>query len=942
MSQKSKAARRRLATVVFTGLLVSLIATGCDDAPEAETKSAAALLQDARQSVEEGNMRAALINAKNALRKEPELLEARALLAKVYIDAADAFNAEKELMKLRNTGAPLEDWLPLLGRAWIAQGKGQQVLDELTIPEGSTPKEQGILLSQHGQAFLSLGDLDSSLKTFQEANRLAPDLVAPYLGLARLALIGDDLAGAQNLLSKAAAISSNSPDISFLKGDLALRQGNPAEAIAAYHETAERMPLNPVPKISLARAQIASGNLEEAEKNIKQLKKILKDHPAVISLEATLAFQRDDYAETDKLTSKLLSRDPDDSNALMMASAAKYEMEEFEQASKFMGGYLAENPDNDRARRLYGAILYQLKQGDKAFEVLKPLAAKYEQDANFLKLIGASAVQGRFLEQGREYFSRVATLNPEDASTQAQLGAININLGDQKEAIKNLERAVELDPQLDSAVFTLFSTLLHNKEFGKALDVAVKLQNDRPDNAVGYSLEGIVHIAQKDQKKARVAFVRSLEVDPSSPVAAKNLAQLDILEKDFESARRYMEHGVSHNPNNSELLVMLALLEAELNNRDKARELLQTAIDRQPDDLEPRIRLAKVYLGDGAPYKALGVTQSKLLDHPDDPELLTVVAQAQMVAEEHDNAVTTLQRLVEQAPEDGFGHYLLATAYLNTGEVKRMKESLERVIELTPKHRDSRMHLSRLYVQDGEFEKAEELFKPMKPEEGIDPEILKLEGMIALGRNQPEVAVALLEDGTAQISEPDRDLVLMLSEAQWFADSKAEAQRIISDWLANNPQDHQARFTYALRAMENDEKQLAVGEFRQVVAAEPRNWAARNNLAWLLYQLGDIAAAAQEVDQLLRSSSQQPIALHTAGVIYLANKDLPAALNALQQAANLAPRNPAYRFHLAQALIENGDKDEAVRQLQAALSSNAEFSERNEAEQLLKGITAAN
>jgi predicted Zn-dependent protease len=96
----------------------------------------AALIAEARQYRQQGDISAAAVQLKNALQKDPDNRDARRLLGEVYIEQADAVAAEKELRRALALGAPSNELLILLAKSMLLQGQYQRMLDELnSVPD---------------------------------------------------------------------------------------------------------------------------------------------------------------------------------------------------------------------------------------------------------------------------------------------------------------------------------------------------------------------------------------------------------------------------------------------------------------------------------------------------------------------------------------------------------------------------------------------------------------------------------------------------------------------------------------------------------------------------------------------------------------------------------------------------------------------------------------
>ncbi len=90
-------------------------------------------VERADQQRQKGNLRAAIIELKNALQKNRNNAAARVLLGRVYVDAGDGASAEKELSRAETLGVPRTDLAKWLGEAWLLQGQFQKVLDDLPV-----------------------------------------------------------------------------------------------------------------------------------------------------------------------------------------------------------------------------------------------------------------------------------------------------------------------------------------------------------------------------------------------------------------------------------------------------------------------------------------------------------------------------------------------------------------------------------------------------------------------------------------------------------------------------------------------------------------------------------------------------------------------------------------------------------------------------------------
>jgi Tfp pilus assembly protein PilF len=90
-------------------------------------------LDRAEQAIDAGDYRAAIIDAKDVLLKEPENVRGRVLLGRASIRIYDAAAAEKEFRRALELGEDPASVAVDLGRALLVLGQFEQVLEEINF-----------------------------------------------------------------------------------------------------------------------------------------------------------------------------------------------------------------------------------------------------------------------------------------------------------------------------------------------------------------------------------------------------------------------------------------------------------------------------------------------------------------------------------------------------------------------------------------------------------------------------------------------------------------------------------------------------------------------------------------------------------------------------------------------------------------------------------------
>ncbi|MBI3774598.1 MAG: tetratricopeptide repeat protein, partial [Gammaproteobacteria bacterium] len=187
-------------------------------------------LQQAKLFQEQNQWRAAMIEFKNALQKNPQNLEARQLLGMLYLDIGEAESAEKELRRVAAAGSASAKLAAPIARAMLLQRQQDKLLTEFSPPRfddhDGTPELQGV----RAEALASLGKLEPAQAAIVQAISQEPVSVAVMLSAAHVALARGKVDEARNWVQRALELSPTDPDAWLLSADLAF--------VATQHDAA--------------------------------------------------------------------------------------------------------------------------------------------------------------------------------------------------------------------------------------------------------------------------------------------------------------------------------------------------------------------------------------------------------------------------------------------------------------------------------------------------------------------------------------------------------------------------------------------------------------------------------------------------------------------------------------------------------------------------------
>ena len=141
----------------------------------------------------------------------------------------------------------------------------------------------------------------------------------------------------------------------------------------------------------------------------------------------------------------------------------------------------------------------------------------------------------------------------------------------------------------------------------------------------------------------------------------------------------------------------------------------------------------------------------------------------------------------------------------------------------------------------------------------------------------------------------------------------------------------------AEQALRAKDLKTAVALYQTIVAQQPENVSALNNLAWAAGQLGDPKALGY-AERAAKLAPDSAAVLDTLGTLLVAKGDAAKGLEYLAKARSLAPDRPDIRFNYAKALAKAGRKEEARKELTKLEDVKQDFPGKSEIPALMKQL----
>jgi cellulose synthase operon protein C len=897
--------------------------------------SDAELLANARAALDKQDIPTALIQVKNALAKNPDSGEARLLLGKTLLRGGDPVNALVELQRAQDAQLPDSQVMPEIARALLAAGEPTKVITQhasLSLPE---PEAMADVKTSLASAYAANGNPELARGAVAAALAAKPGYAPAVVVGARLIAADGDIDGALRQLDQVLAADAGHEAAGLLKAEMLLRAKNdPAGALERYLKVREANPRSVPAHSAIVNLLIEQGKGPQARKEFEQLKQQAPNHPETLFLQAGFAFDDQDYKASREITDRLLAAAPNNPRVLVLAGAAEYRMQRYTLAQGMLARALKAAPDAVSTRQLLAQAFLGDGLPDRALEVLQPVIDSPKADATSLSLAGEAYLRAGDARRSEAVFQRALKTAPQDARLRTSAALAQLGRGDSAAAVAQLQALAREDGGI-SANLALVSAKLRQEDPKGALQAIDELEKKAPTRALAFDLRGRVLAAQGDTAGATANYNKALEKEPNYFPAAVALAALEFNTGKPELARQRFEAMIKADPKNFRPRLALAELDNQMGVAEATiTAQLKEATKVAPAQPEPHLALIDHLINSRNPTAALQAAQDATSALPSDLRIMAALGHAQLLAGEAQRSVSTLKQLAGLQPKNPEPLTRLAEALVATKDTDAAVQTLRQAITLQPDHLPAQRSLA-LLLAGKRPQEGLEIARSLQKRLPKDAEGFVLEAEIEeRAKNWGAAATAYQ---AALQRRQSTELAIRLHGALNAAGKGAEAQRLAGEWQKARPKD--AAFVFYLGDQALAAKSWAKAEelYRAVLALQPRNAVVMNNIAWLLASQRKPGAVemAEKANALL---PERAALLDTLAFAQEAENRLDLAVVTQQRAVALEPRAPELRLRLAQLLAKQGQKAEALKELEPLAQLGSGFAGQAEVAALMKTL----
>ena len=894
---------------------------------------ASSYMASAKSYFAKRDYKAAVVEVKNALQREPENGEARLLLATVLMETGDPAGAEAEVRKAIVAGAPEDRTYPLLARALGAQGEFKKLTAELGDRKLSTPAARVQVALALAGAAAAQGDLRRATNLVNTALGEDPANAQGLLLKATLAARSGNVDEAQALADTVLKNAPNDEEALMIKAQIAVASGDNDAGQRLYEQAIAAHPDAMGARFALVTLAVSTRKFDVAKAQVaKMMEKHANDFRSVYS-DALVSYSTGDSAHAHEAIDRVLAGRPDHLPSVFLSGLIDFQRGSNAAAESSLRKVLARAPEDTNAGRVLSMVYLKEGRAADALEVLKPVLQRNPDNAVLLRTAGEAYLATGNTAMAAASYERANAADKTDLGSKVRLAQVRLAAGETARALNDLQTlATSSDPKQVQADLALIAELIRTRQYDKALAAVDALEKKQPKSPLAATLRGGVYLAKRDLVNARKNFDRALELDPGYYSAAFSLAVLDIREGRPEAARARFDKILAKNPKNEQvLLANVELLRLMGGTPQEVKAALDKAVAANPTSVRTRIARINDDMRRRDGPAMVASARAALEAIPNDPQLLDLLGTGQILSGEAIQGVETFKKVVQLQPQNPIAFTRLADAQVAAKDYPGAIESERKALALKPDFTQVSAGLAKIYLLAGRAGDAIEEARRVQKSQPDKVTGYAIEGEVLAAQGKWTEASAAFQAGLAK--QPIPALAVGSYVALQRGGKNADATAFAAKWMKQYPKDASMPLVLAEESQRRGNLADAKSGYRKVLDIDPDNATALNNLAWILTEEGD-AKGLEYAEAAHRLAPFNPGVLDTLGVAVLKSGDAKRGTALLRMASALSPRQQEIRLHLAKALLASGDKAGARKEIENLGALDAASPLRVEADKL--------
>ncbi|HEX5413247.1 MAG TPA: tetratricopeptide repeat protein [Terriglobia bacterium] len=547
-----------------------------------------------------------------------------------------------------------------------------------------------------------------------------------------------------------------------------------------------------------------------------------------------------------------------------------------------------------------------------------------DRDANYN--LGAALLAQHRAEEATQYFQRV---QPPDLSTQFNLIQAYLLAGETEEGLRLANRVSAADKKDLQLHFTLGVLLAANNQYAagaRELEIADALKPGTFE--ILYNL-GQAYLQSGNSDRAEEVLNRALRLRPDSIEVLYFLAQAYSDQRQDEKALDLLTRAHQTAPGNTDVIFLMARLSMRQSFFEDAIPLLKQGIKIDPRRPDFHAALGECYFNTAKVPQALQEFQTLINIDPSARSYAYMALYYRHLGR-YDEAKKYLQLGLSADPGNSACLFNMGYILNRQGNYREAETWLQRAIESDPNNGDAVFELARVKMSEKKYSDAVPLLRKCTR---LNPHSTAIYYKLA-------TAERILH----QTEAADRDLKIFQTMSKNLAPDRYPLGQLFDYLDRRSGMPSQERSQLDLEQLKEDAKlhpgqprnlyllaeaYLKLGQVdtaRQTVAKldelSQGDFRTAIGVGVMLARYRLYTEAISHFDQALKSNPNSDDAWYDLADAYLAKRDYPSALSALQHVSSQGQQDSSYRALLGDVDAHMGNTQQAIKVFQQLTMEN--------------------
>lgn len=626
----------------------------------------------------EGQNKSALTQVQQILRAAPDHAPSLLLAGAIETAMGSFTQARGHLQKFLESSPHHPYATRLLAAAALNARQPEEAL-HLLLPLVGSDASDADVLALAGEAAMQLRKFEQAATYFERASALAPDStqLQAAQGLSHLGTGEHKRAIAE--LEQAARTSGAGSRAGALLVMTHLRARDFDKAMQQV-EAMLKQGDNPMVQNLRGGVLLAKGDLHGARAGFEQALKLDAQYmPALQNLtQLDLMEKKPDQAR--RRLNEALARSRDSLPLMIALSKLAAGQGNQAEAVNWLEKACAAHPNDVATSTILAAAYLRSGAREKGMTLARKLHAANPANAEVLALLASAEADSGEHANALESYSKLAVLQARSAAVQMRIALEQLALKRPHDAMVAVRRALALEPDRDDALALASAMLIDGGALPEAISLAQGVQRRRPNDALGFKLEGDALQAQGNVEQALKRYERGFELMRTGPLLISIHRALRASGK-RPAANARMDQWLDKNP--ADARTRLYYASALVQDRDfhAASTQYERLLEVGPNNALVLNDLAWCYL-QLADKRAQGLAERAFKLAPQNPAVADTLAAVLTSQGQATRALPLLRKAVDQAPASADIRFHYAQALAQTGDKRAARIQCEQLLAL--------------------------------------------------------------------------------------------------------------------------------------------------------------------------------------------------------------------------------------------------------------------